>query len=574
MPPKEAPPVTRLTVLAPEGHVEYAADLDPARAFLLGRNPDTHVPGIPDGDRLPPIDSVRILSPSVSANHVLVSKRDGQAQVRDLGSRNGTWLLLPKNHPINAGDSDVVLQLGKARANLLRADDPEPPVWHGRHEFGPAVARSIEDWLSAREVDARVMIQDDPAENHSPSQIPLADGAALDIVALATADATWPGLVEHVWRWVGRQNSLFESEENTRNEGMILASRAIRKAHREVVEAAQRDAKTLLLMGPSGAGKEVLAEVFHRVSGRSGPLITTNCSTFSKELLRSELFGAEPGSFTGATRRIVGAVERAQGGTLFLDEIGDLPIDVQAMVLRFLDRREYEHVGESGRARSADVRVVAATNRDLRAATRAGHFRVDLWYRLSVYVVEVPSLRSRWEDVLACLENTRLNAGTSALDALTPDALKVLQNHPWEGNFRELMNFGLRLPRDATHGSIDPVRCRLALQAGAFRAPSTPATADRDDSTGPKWSELAVKAVEAFFEDHGHEPRSWDDQKEWNEKYLKPLLFFHLGHSGSDSKPMNEEALSSFASQTASRLQADRGTAVKQLARYFERFVR
>ncbi len=572
---KEAPFVTRLTVLAPEGHAAYAAELEPARAFLLGRNPDAHAPGIPGGDQSPPIDPVRILSPSVSANHVLVSNHDGQSQVRDLGSRNGTWLLLPKDRPIDVGDSDVVLQLGKAKANLLRADDPEPPVWHDRHDFAPAIARSIEDWLSVREVDARVMVRDDdPATNHSPSQIPLANGAVLDVVALATADATWAGTLEHVWRWVGRQNSLFESEENTRNEGMILASRAIRKAHRDVVEAAQRDAKTLLLMGPSGAGKEVLAEVFHRESGRSGPLVTTNCSTFSKELLRSELFGAEPGSFTGATRRIVGAVERAQGGTLFLDEIGELPIDVQAMVLRFLDRREYERVGESGRARSADVRVVAATNRDLRAATRAGNFRVDLWYRLSVYVVEVPSLRSRWEDVLACLENTRLNPGTSARDALTADALKVLQNHAWEGNFRELMNFGLRLPRDATHGSIDPESCKQALQAGALRAPPAPTTVDSDDSARPQWADLAVKAVEAFFEDHGHEPRSWDDQKEWNEKYLKPLLFFHLGNSGGDSEPMDEEAMSSFASQTAARLQADRGTAVKQLARYFERFVR
>jgi DNA-binding NtrC family response regulator len=576
MPAEEALPLTRLTVLAPEGHVEYSADLDPARAFLLGRNPDTQAPIVPGSEPLPPIDPVRIVSPSVSANHVLVSNHDGQAQVRDLGSRNGTWLLLPKDRPIDVGDADVVLQLGKAKANLLRADDPEPPVWHGRHEFGPAIARSIEGWLSARDIDARVMVQDEPATNRSPSQIPLANGAALDIVAMATADATWPGLVEHVWRWVGRQNSLFESEENTRSEGMILASRAIRKAHREVIEAAQRDAKTLLLMGPSGTGKEVLAEVFHRATGRSGPLITTNCSTFSKELLRSELFGAEPGSFTSATRRIVGAVERAQGGTLFLDEIGELPIEVQAMLLRFLDCREFEHVGESGRARNADVRVVAATNRDLRTATCGGTFRVDLWYRLSVYVVEVPSLRSRWEDVLAYLESIRLSPGVSARDALTADALEVLKNHAWEGNFRELINFALRLPREAARGSIDSARCRRVLDAGALRTTftSTPVVADRDDSTGPKWAELAVKAVEAFFEDHGHEPRSWDDQKEWNEKYLKPLLFFHLGHSDGDSKPMNEEAMASFASQTAGRLRADRGTAVKQLARYFERFVR
>jgi transcriptional regulator with GAF, ATPase, and Fis domain len=247
---------------------------------------------------------------------------------------------------------------------------------------------------------------------------------------------------------------------------------------------------------------------------------------------------------------------------------------VQAMLLRFLDRREYEHVGESGRARTADVRVVAATNRDLRAAARAGSFRVDLWYRLSVYVVEAPSLRSRWEDVLAYLDSMQLGAGISAREALTPEATDVLQNHPWEGNFRELMNFALRLPRHTTRGSIDVATCRKALQAGALRTSSSPAAVDQDDATGPKWPDLAVKAVEAFFEDHGHEPRSWDDQKEWNEKYLKPLLFFHLGNTGNGSAPANEEAMSSFASQTAARLQADRGTAVKQLARYFERFGR
>lgn len=564
--------MTRLTVIAPDGRVEHTGELAPAGAVLLGRNPDANASCVSAGDQAPTVDPIRILSPSVSANHAVVSTHQGRVQVRDLGSRNGTWLLLPKNRPVLVGDSDVVLQLGKINAGLSLTDDPEPPVWRSRHEFGPAIARSIESWLSAREVDAQALVQDDPAQSFSPTQFPLANGAALDIVALATADATWPGLVEHLWRWVGRQNSFFESEENTRKEGMILSSRLIRKAHREVVEAAQQDAKTLLLMGPSGSGKEVFADVFHRASGRSGPLITTNCSTFSKDLLRSELFGAEQGSFTSATRRIVGAVERAQGGTLFLDEIGELPMDVQAMLLRFLDRREYEHVGESGRTRNADVRVVAATNRDLRAATRAGAFRVDLWYRLSVYVVDVPPLRSRWEDVLAYLENTRLNAGTSARDALTAEALDELERHPWEGNFRELMNFALRLPRDATQGSIDVAQCRRALQAGALRVTSPQPSVERDEPVRPQWADLAVKAVEAFFEDHGHEPKSWDDQKEWNEKYLKPLLFFHLGGPDSESQPANEEAMSSLASQAAARLQADRGTAVKQLARYFERF--
>jgi len=567
--------VSRLTVIAPDGYEEYTADLEPTQAILLGRTPDERAPSVAEAKRLEPLSLVTILSPSVSANHALVSVQDGEIQVRDLGSRNGTWLLLPKNHSIPVGDSDVILQLGKAKANLSLTDDPEPPVWHQRNKFGPAVAHAIEVWLSARGVQAQVVLHTSPEANRSPGQIPLANGGALDIVALGTADTSWPGILEHMWRWVGRQNTLFESEENTRNEGMILASRAIRKAHREVVEAAQQDAKTLLLMGPSGAGKEVLAEVFHRASGRSGPLITTNCSTFSKELLRSELFGAEPGSFTSATRRIVGAVERAQGGTLFLDEIGELPIDLQAMFLRFLDRREFEHVGEIGRARTADVRIVAATNRDLRAAARSGDFRVDLWYRLSVYVVDIPSLQSRWEDVLAYLENTPLNAGISAWDALAPEATEVLRNHPWDGNFRELTNFVLRLPRDASRGSIDASACRRVLNAGALRTTSTlPAITIPDEAANPKWADLAVKAVEAFFEDHGREPKSWDDQKEWNEKYLKPLLFFHLGNSSTESAPMNDEAMSSIASQTAARLQADRGTAVKQLTRYFERFGR
>jgi transcriptional regulator with GAF, ATPase, and Fis domain len=223
----------------------------------------------------------------------------------------------------------------------------------------------------------------------------------------------------------------------------------------------------------------------------------------------------------------------------------------------------------------ADVRVVAATNRDLRAAARAGDFRVDLWYRLSVYVVDVPPLQSRWEDVLCYLESTQLNAGTSARDALAPDAIEVLHNHPWEGNFRELTNFVLRLPRDASRGSIDVQACRRVLNAGALRMSSPlPAMSEHDENASPQWADLAGKAVEAFFEDHGHEPKSWDDQKEWNEKYLKPLLFFHLGNSVTEAKPMSEEAMSSLASQAAARLQADRGTAVKQLARYFERFRR
>ena len=364
---------------------------------------------------------------------------------------------------------------------------------------------------------------------------------------------------------------LFRSQ--TREEGMILASSAIRGAHRDVVDAAQSDARTLLLTGASGAGKEMLAEVFHRHGGRSGAFVAVNCAMFSKDLLRSELFGAEPGSFTGATRRIVGAVERAQGGTLFLDEVAEMPSEVQPMLLRFLDRREFEQLGQYGKPRRADVRVVAATNRDLRDATRSGAFRADLWYRLSVHVVDVPPLRTRWEDIESFLRATRLEGPAPSLfDALSSDALRLLRSHAWEGNFRELTNLAERLPRQAAVGGINAATCQRALERGALRPVTRVSQPPHPSTPHADWAMLTTRAVHSFVEDHGREPTNWDDQKEWNEKYLKPLIFFHLSGAAQQPVPIDEDALSSLASRSASQVQADRGTAAKQLARYFERY--
>jgi DNA-binding NtrC family response regulator len=291
-------------------------------------------------------------------------------------------------------------------------------------------------------------------------------------------------------------------------------------------------------------------------------------------LLRSELFGAEAGAFTGAIRRIVGAVERAQGGTLLLDELGEMPSEVQPMLLRFLDRREYDHVGQQGRVQRADVNVVAATNKDLRESARAGTFRVDLWYRLSVHVVEVPPLRARWDDIVAYLESVSIPGSSQSLfRALSPAAVEVLRAHPWEGNFRELTNFTQRLVADAAGDKIDAATCRRSLERGALRAGSEPAVNTGLTEALPDWSELSRRAIQAFAEDRGREPRSWDDQKEWNEKYLKPLLFYHLSGAAGLPGAHGTEAIAALASRLASRVQADRGTAAKQLTRYFERFV-
>jgi DNA-binding NtrC family response regulator len=564
--------VPRVIAKGPEGKPDCTVDLEPPRAVLLGRAPDPETaPRAPEADPCS-FQPVTVLGASVSANHALVWSDRGTLCVRDLGSKNGTWLLLPRNQTVRVAGEDVVLHLAQASDETAADEEPAPPGWTGRRDFATTVAESVYQWLRRRGVDALVAVASERGQDaEPPTRIPLATGEAIDVAPLATAHAHWSRLLDRLWRWVARQNSLYEAEQEARDAGVILASRPIRVAHREIVDVAQAGARTLLLTGPSGAGKEVLAEAFHRHSGRSGPFVAVNCSMFSKDLLRAELFGAEAGSFTGAARRILGAVERAQGGTLFLDEIGDISPEIQPMLLRFLDRREYATLGHYGRTQRADVRVVAATNRDLRDGVREGRFRVDLWFRLSVHVVDVPPLRVRWDDVLAYLESVRADGGRCSMrEALSPEALEVLRAHPWDGNFRELTNFTERLPRNARAGCIDAAACQRALERGALRVssapPSDPSAAQAD------WASLVSCAVQAFVEDHGREPQTWDDQKEWNEKYLKPLLFFQMSGATQLPTPYSESALTSLAAQTAGRLRADRGTATKQLTRYFERF--
>ncbi|HKY38539.1 MAG TPA: sigma 54-interacting transcriptional regulator [Polyangiaceae bacterium] len=566
----------RLIVKGPDGQAAHTLDLNEAGSVLIGRSPDRAL--LTDSSTLArePLRLLPLEAASVSANHLLAWSEQGQVCVEDLGSRNGSWLKLPHAQVIRSPAADAVVQLARASREVSDSDEPTPPVWRGKGDFADALRDSLERWLQQQGIAARVSTVDSLGDEVSPPhRIPLASGAALDIVPLATTDASWSHVLERLWRWVARQSALLEAEEQTREEGMILASSAIRGAHRDVVEAAQSDARTLLLTGASGAGKEMLAEVFHRHSGRSGAFVAVNCAMFSKDLLRSELFGAEPGSFTGASRRIIGAVERAQGGTLFLDEIGEVPAEVQPMLLRFLDRRELEQLGQYGRARRADVRVVAATNRDLRDATRSGAFRADLWYRLSVHVVDVPSLRVRWDDIETYLRTLPVEGAThSVREAFTPAAFDLLRNHPWEGNFRELTNFVERLPRGAAVESISVAACQRALERGSLKPVSKPSPIPQPGLPHANWAEIAARAVHSFVEDHDREPSSWDDQKEWNEKYLKPLIFFHLSGAASQPTPMDDEALTALASRSASQVQADRGTAAKQLARYFERYGR
>ena len=207
-------------------------------------------------------------------------------------------------------------------------------------------------------------------------------------------------------------------------------------------KAANSDA-TVLLLGESGTGKSVLAKAMHvRSPRRSAGFVTVSCPSLSRELLESELFGHVKGAFTGALLDTQGKVAAAEGGTLFLDEIGDLPLEIQAKLLRLLQEREYERVGET-RQRRANVRVISATNRDLELAVREGRFREDLFYRLNVITIRLPPLRDRYQD-LERIAKRQLEffaqRGGKQFQGFTPAALNAMRSYQWPGNLRELRN--------------------------------------------------------------------------------------------------------------------------------------
>jgi NtrC-family two-component system response regulator AlgB len=217
---------------------------------------------------------------------------------------------------------------------------------------------------------------------------------------------------------------------------------AMRAALDVAFRVAPTDA-TVLLRGENGTGKGVLARAVHARSRRAGrPFVTVHCPSLSAELLESDLFGHAKGAFTGAVTETDGKVSAAEGGTLFLDEVGELPPAVQPKLLRFLQERAYERVGET-QTRQGDVRLIAASNRDLAAEVHGGRFREDLFYRLNVIEVALPPLRERWRDILTLADRLLTffaRQTAKAATGFTPEARAALERHAWPGNVRELRN--------------------------------------------------------------------------------------------------------------------------------------
>jgi DNA-binding NtrC family response regulator len=261
----------------------------------------------------------------------------------------------------------------------------------------------------------------------------------------------------------------------------VWSGEAMRRVMAQVERVAASEAR-VCIFGETGTGKELIARTVHEKSARAGgPFITLNCAAVPAELIESELFGHEKGSFTGAGARHVGKFEQAHRGTMFLDEIGDMPLAMQAKLLRVLEESEVERIGGE-RAIKVDVRVVVATHRDLEGLVREGKFRQDLYHRVYVFPVVLPPLRERREDIPGLIEHFAgqvcAQNGWKAM-VFSAEAVAALQGWGWPGNVRELRNVVERLMLLASAGQVDLGTVELALPAGRVGASGTGTLAER-----------------------------------------------------------------------------------------------
>jgi transcriptional regulator with GAF, ATPase, and Fis domain len=285
---------------------------------------------------------------------------------------------------------------------------------------------------------------------------------------------------------------LREEISQTQAFGEILGtSAAIRHIEEQIEQVASTDA-TVLILGESGTGKELVAREIHRRSGRAErSMIRVNCASVPEELYESEFFGHVKGAFTGAFKDRVGRFAAADGGTLFLDEVGEIPLALQSKLLRVLQDGQYERVGDD-RTRAVDVRVIAATNRNLVREIKAGRFREDLYYRLNVFPIEVPPLRKRVEDIPLLAEQflVRASQKLERRARLLEHDVSALQRYSWPGNVRELQNVIERAVITAKGG-----RLRLHL-LGAERAGTPESSVSREPQTSQVLTDEAIRDLE------------------------------------------------------------------------------
>ena len=320
------------------------------------------------------------------------------------------------------------------------------------HQMIDRASRTGEDW----DLDHRLLMPDGSVKHlhvvaHAVKNDPMGEihfvGAVMDVTAAKRSQQA----LEQAFREIKTLKDQLQSENTVLREEVDKASMfeqivgtssRLRNVLSRISKVAPTDS-SVLITGETGTGKELVARAIHKRSRRSErAFVSVNCSAIPRDLIASELFGHEKGAFTGATQRRIGRFELAGGGTIFLDEVGELPPETQIALLRVLQEHEFERIGAAGSIRT-DVRVIAATNRDLKAAIAAGTFRSDLFYRLDVFPIEMPSLRERQEDIPLLVEyfiDRFARQAGKRFQAVNKKSLDLLQSYSWPGNIRELQN--------------------------------------------------------------------------------------------------------------------------------------
>ncbi|WP_286239980.1 sigma-54 dependent transcriptional regulator [Neptuniibacter halophilus] len=329
---------------------------------------------------------------------------------------------------------------------------------------------------------------------------------------------------------------------------LVGCSQPMLRVRQAMAQVAGRDVN-VMITGESGTGKEVVARNLHDHSVRkAGPFVPINCGAIPADLLESELFGHEKGAFTGAVSSRPGRFELAQGGTLFLDEIGDMPLPMQVKLLRVLQERKFERIGGT-KTLEADIRVIAATHKDLEQMIEAGEFREDLYYRLNVFPIEMPPLRERTEDLPVLLQELIERVKQQGFDSvrLQPSAIESLAQHPWPGNVRELANLIERLAILYPNGVVGVSELPERFRHVAEPDPERYRTDDMESATMPQVTEAPLL---------DHLPKSGLDLKSHLESIERSLI----------DQALN--AANNVVARAAELLQIRRTTLVEKMRKY------
>jgi PAS domain S-box-containing protein len=427
---------SRVPVLA--GGTTFAGALDEGVGFMIDRSEQKRV----EDER----------------RHAAEELRRSEADLHEAQrlSRTGSWKL-----DFSSGAVRVSPEVLRIFAVQSDENTSSPDFWFDRihHEDRHRVREHFERCIAQRveyEADYRLVLPDGSVRFQHAVGHPVVDesgalreflGTAMDVTEQVQARVALENALREITRLKDRlsDENLALKEEVARAsmfEEIVGTSPALQPVLSRVGKVARSDS-TVLITGETGTGKELVARAIHRRSARAAlAFVSVNCAAVPRELIASELFGHEKGAFTGATQRRLGRFELAHGGTIFLDEVGELPMETQVALLRVLQEREFERVGGSAPVR-ADVRVIAATNRDLQAAIEAGIFRSDLFYRLNVFPIAVPALRDRADDIPLLVEyfiDRYARKAGKALRRISKRTLDHLRSYPWPGNVRELQN--------------------------------------------------------------------------------------------------------------------------------------